>query len=386
MLYLPFILKNALRNPGRSALTAGSIAASFCMLGVLSALYHLFFFAPDTNESAQRLIVRNRISIANLLPLSYRNQIRNVPGVKEVIVFQWFGGVYKDSRDPANFFPRFAVDAARLFGMHPEYKVSDDQRAAFINERTACMVGRAIANRLNLKLGDRMPITGDAFPVNLNLTLRAIYDSEADDADLFFHYDYLDELLFRGYKSQVGMFEVMAERREDVPRLAHDIDALFRRSPFRTKTDSEKNFMLSFLSYLGNVKLFLIAVCGSLTITVVLVSANTIAMSVRERIREVGVLKTLGFTTMMVLRLVLGEAVLLAMLGGAIGLSIAYGIVYAIRNTPLPILIDLKGLELSPLLTLLGLLLAATVGLSSAFVPAWNTARRQILDALRVTD
>jgi putative ABC transport system permease protein len=385
MLYLPLIARNTVRNRRRSSLTVFSIAASFCMLGVLMAMYSLFYLTPPSPDSAVRMIMRNRISLTNPLPISYGPRIRQVEGVREVMIYQWFGGMYKDSRDFRNFFPRFAVEPLKLFIVHPEFEIPEDQKQAFLRERTACIAGRALAERLNFKVGDRITLVGDIFNVTLQLTVRGIYDSRQDNDNLFFHFDYLNEAQYRGNQNWVSMFVILADQPESVSRISHDIDAAFRNSTTRTKTEGEKTFMLTFLSYLGNVKAFLLAVCASLTLTVLMVSANTMAMSVRERVKEVGILKTLGFTTGMILRLILGESLAIASLGGAIGLAVAAFIVEFIRRAPTP-LVDMRALAISPRVGLACTALAALVGLLSSLVPAWNASRRPILESLRLAD
>ncbi len=383
--YLPLIAKNSLRNRRRSVLTILSIAASLCLFGVLAAMYNMFFFTGPSPEQALRLITMNRVSLANPLPVSYLNQIRQVPGVREVMITQWFGGAYKDARDMRNFFARFALEADKLMAVYSEYRVPPEQAKAFVAERTACMVGRGIADRLGFKLGDKIVLQGDIFPVTLELTVRAIYDARRDTENLFFHYEYLRESVSAGRRDSVGTFVLLAENPEAVPRIAQAVDALFRNSPFQTKTDTERAFELSFLSYLGNVKMFLLAICGALTFTVLLVSANTMAMSVRERVREVGILKTLGFTPGAILGMILGEAVLIAVLGGLIGLGLAAGICAALRQSP-TLFVDLKALEVPPAVAGLSVLLSVLIGLSSCLVPAWTTARRSIVDSLHFTD
>lgn len=385
MLYLPLIVRNTLRNRRRSMLTVLSIAASFCMLGVLMAMFNFFFLTPPSPDQAVRVIVRNRISITNFIPISYGQRIRQVAGVREVMVYQWFGGMYKDSRDFRNFFPRFAVDAEKLFTVHPEFEMPDEQRQAFLRERTACILGRPLAERMNFKVGDRITLVGDIFNVTLQLNVRGIYDSPHDNDNLFFHFAYLNEAQLRNNRNFVSMFMILADSPGSVARIERDVDALFRNSTVRTKTESEKTFMLTFLSYLGNVKVFLLSICASLTLTVLLVSANTMAMSVRERVKEVGILKTLGFTPDVVLRLILGESLAIASTGGAIGLGVAVVIVEVIRHAPTP-LVDLKTLALSAPIGLAGIVLAGLVGLMSSLVPAWSASRRSILEALRLTD
>ena len=382
--YLPLVLKNSLRNRRRSILTVLSIAASLTLLGVLMAMYHAFYFSEPSPESALRLITINRISLANVMPASYLERIRTVAGVREVMISQWFGGIYRDN-DFKNFFARFAVEPEKVFTTNPEYRVPEDQKKAFIAERTACLAGRPLAERYGWKLGDKITILGDIFPVNLEFTLRAIYDAPRDNENLLFHYQYLRESLPGGRQDKVSAFVVLAGSTEAVPRIAREIDAMFRNAPDQTLTQTERAFELSFLGYLGNVKLFLLAVCGAVTFTLLLVSGNTIAMSVRERVREIGILKTLGFTPGSILGIILSESIVIALTGAVLGLGIAAGLCAFIRQGPITF-VDLKALHMPPPVIGLGLLLAVFIGLSSSIVPAWNASRRPIVDCLRFTD
>jgi len=386
--YWPLVVKNALRNRRRSALTVLSVAASFCLLGVLMSMYHIFFLNPPSETQALRLIVRNRISITNVMPASYEARIRQVKGVEEVTVFQYFGGIYKDSRDMKNYFARFAVDPAKYFAVSPDRRIPEDQKRAFIAERSACVVGLGLAQRLNIHVGDRITLVGDIFPVTLEMTVRGIYENPNDDGGLLFNYEYLRESMAKKFNrqlDQVGMFILRAESPEAVPRVIETIDEMFANSPSETKTETEKAFSLGFLSYLGDVKMMLISVCAALTFTILLVSANTMAMSVRERVREVGILKTLGYSPQAVLGIMLSESVLIALTGGILGLGIATAIISAMRHVPI-MFVSLKTLAVPPWVLGGSLLLAVAVGVASSFFPAWNAARRPITTCLRFTD
>jgi putative ABC transport system permease protein len=380
--HLPLIFKNSVRNRRRSILTILSIAASLCLLGVLAAIYFVFYHSEPTTDQALRLIVRNRISLANPLPISYMAQIKQVPGVREAMIFQWFGGTYKDNRDTANFFARFGVEAEKLTTVYPEYRLPAEERQAFLSERTACLVGRKTASRLGFKVGDKIQLKGDIFPVNLDLTVRGIYDSEKDNENLLFHFEYLNEAIPRGRRDQVANFVIRMERPEDAASIANKVDDMFRNATNQTKTETEEAFTLSFLAFLGNVKAFLLAICGAVTFTILLVSGNTMAMSVRERVREVGILKTLGFTPGTILFLLVGEAVAIALAGGALGLLLAYGICRLMREAP-STFADFSAITLPPPIVALCLAVSALIGVVSSMVPAWSASRRSILDALR---
>lgn len=380
--HLPLIFKNSVRNRRRSILTILSIAASLCLLGVLAAIYFVFYHSEPTADQALRLIVRNRISLANPMPISYLAQIKQVPGVREAMIFQWFGGTYKDNRDTANFFARFGVEAEKLTTVYPEYRLPAEERQAFLSERTACLVGRKTASRLGFKLGDKIQLKGDIFPVNLDLTVRGIYDSEKDNENLLFHFEYLNEAIPKGRRDQVANFVIRMERPEDAASIAKQVDDRFRNATNQTKTETEQAFTLSFLAFLGNVKAFLFAICAAVTFTILLVSGNTMAMSVRERVREVGILKTLGFTPGTILFLLVGEAVAIALAGGALGLLLAYGICRVMREAP-STFADFSAITLPPPIVALCLAVSALIGVVSSMVPAWSASRRSILDALR---
>jgi len=386
--YLTLVLKNTLRNRRRTTLTVLSIAASLCLLGSLAAMYRAFFLAEATEEESLRLIVRNRVSITSVVPIWYGDRIRQIPGVRAVSVLMWFGGSYKDPKEWKNNFARYSVDHKELFTIFPEYRISEEEKQAFLRERTACVIGRDIADRLGLRSGDRVVLEGDLFPVRLELTVRGIYDCRRDNENLFFHHEYLRESLPdfpKGYKNIAAMFIIRAHDTESVPRIAAVVDESFRNSPFQTKTETERAFELSFLSYLGNVKVFLLSLAAALTFTVILVSANTMAMTVRERAREVGVLRTLGFTRGMVLAVILAEAVLIALAGGALGISLAALSCNLLRRIPV-MFVSLQGLYVTPAVGVACLAVAAAIGVVSASAPAWSAARRAIVQSLRFTD
>ncbi|MEO7142712.1 MAG: ABC transporter permease [Bryobacteraceae bacterium] len=382
--YLPLVWKNSLRNRRRSILTVLSLAASLCLLGLLLALYHGLFMATPTPAQALRLITHHKVSLAHLMPVAYRNKIKSLPGVREVMTMQWFGGTYRDARDPANFFARFAIEPSRLFTIFPEIELPPDEIHTFQTQRTACIAGRDLANKFHWKPGERITIVGDIFPVTLDLTLVGIFDGDpANASTLFFNQDALYEGMPAGsaLKNLAGTFEILAASAADVPRIATEVDAMFQNAPEPTKTETEQAFQLSFVSFLGNVKAFLFLIFGAVTFTTLLVSANTIAMSVRERVREVGILKTLGFTNGSILGIILGEAAIISLVGGAVGMLLAEGLAAAMRAGP-AYLIAVKTLTIGPGVVGLSLALAVVIGLISALIPAANAARTSIIDSL----
>jgi putative ABC transport system permease protein len=383
--FLPLIVRNCWRNRRRTTLTVLSVGVSLCLLGVLLAIYQALFHGETAPEQALRLVTRNRISLAVPMPEFYRDRIRKISGVREVGISQWFGGVYKDARDPNNFFARFAVEPETVFTLRGEMSLPEDQRRAFLAERASCMVGRGLAERLNFRLGDRITLQGDIFPVNLELTVRAIYDAPQNNENLYFHREYLEESLPAERRGTAGTFSILAESPEAVPRVAAAVDEAFRNATAQTRTESERAFELSFVSMLGNIKLYLLSICAAVTFTILLVSANTIAMSVRERVREVGVLRTLGFTPARVMSVILAEAVLISLAGGALGYGLAWLVCGIVRQGP-NFFDATRNLSVTPEVAGICLAVAAVVGLLSASLPAWTTSRIPIVEALRSSD
>lgn len=390
MRYLSLILKNALRNRRRSFLTISSLALSLCLLGVMMALYYALFINPQPSPGQElRLVTRHKVSIVFAMPIYYRDKIRQVPGVKDLITWQWFGGQYKDEeRDQSKFFPRLGVEADHIFNVYPEWVIPEDQKQAFLKDPTGALIGSRLAANQKLNLGDKVVIKGNIFNMDLELTVRGIYKSPgADGENLWFHLRYIEEWL-KSRSSQrpfAGTFTILANSPEDVPRIARAVDEMFANTDAPTHTESEQAFGLSFLSFLGNIKLILLSICGAVTFTILLVAANTMAMSVRERVKEVGVLKTLGFRRETILGLLLGESALISFLGGAIGLLLALGLCAVIRKGP-AIVEQTTTLTIQPPVLAFLLFLSIFIGVASAFIPAWNAARTDIIEALRFTD
>ncbi len=384
MKHLPMILKNVWRNRRRTILTVLSIGVSLCLLGVLLAIYHAFYFSTPTPEQALRLVTRNSISLARPMPQAYRDKIKRIPGVREIAIEDWYGGQYIDDKAEHQF-ARFATDPDKIFTVRSEMRIPDEQKAAFLRERTACIIGKPIAEKQNLKLGDKVTLKGDIYPGSLELTVRGIFDSEQNTDILYFNREYLEQSMPERRRGNAGIFLILANTTDDVPRIEKAVDEEFRNSPTQTKTESESAFSLSFVSFLGNIKAFLLVVCAAVMFTILLVSANTIAMSVRERVREVGVLKVLGFTRGTVLGIILTESVIVSLIGGVLGIVLASMMTGVVRNMP-AFLDQLRHLSLTPSVALLCLAIAAAVGLVSAFIPAFQASQMPILDALKSTD
>ncbi len=383
MRYFSLAFKNSLRNRRRSLLTISSVAVSLCLLGVLIAIYHALFYSQATPGQALRAVVRHKVSLAQPIPVAYEAKVRAIPGVKEVSVWNWFGGTYKDNRDQKNFFARFGVEPKPFMTIRTQMDMPDDQRKAFITDRTGCVVSRDLAEKLNFKLGDRIVLMGDIYPVTLELKVVGIFEDPDANLTLFFNYDYLRDALPLRRRNLISVIAVLANSPEDVPRIAKTVDTTFAEASPPTRTESEQQFALSFVSFLGNIKLFLLSICAAVTFTILLVSGNTMAMSVRERIKEVGVLKTLGFSNEAILSMIIGEALSISLIGGILGLVLAAILTVVVGKVGAAFVAQLHGLSMTPLTALIALGVALFIGFVSSFVPAWNASRTNILDSLR---
>jgi putative ABC transport system permease protein len=375
-----FVSKNAFRNKRRSVLTVLIIGFSLLLLTLMITIWHAFYADQGSAQSAQRLIVRHKVSLIFFLPGFYRDKIRSMPGVTHVVNETWFGGIYKDDK-PENFFAQFGTDPNELLDVYPEFELPPDQLAAWQKDRAGCIVDGDLAKRHNWKVGDKLNIRGTIFPLNLELTVRGIFNAPAPTASLYFNNTYLDE----GYpdvKGHVGFFGVMAGSPQDVPKVAKEIDETFRNAPRPTKSESERAFQLSWIATLGNVKAFILSICAAVVFATLLVSANTMAMSIRERTREVAVLKTLGFTRNRVLGLFVSEAVALALAGGLLGVLAASALVFMMKHSPQGGLF-LNGMSISGVTMAIALTVAGAVGFVSAFIPAWHASQTNIVDGLR---
>lgn len=381
--YPGLAFKNAWRNRRRTILTVSSMTVSLCLLGVLISVYQALFFNQPTPGQALRVIVRHRVSLGNPIPVSYEDRIRHVAGVKEISPWNWFGGTYKDARDTKNFFARMGVNPPEFLRIRTQLVMPDDQRHAFVTDRTACVVSDDLADKLGLKIGDRITLIGDIYPVTLQLVVRGIFQDPDAQNSLFFNMDYLRQLMPVNSRSFDSIIAILANSPDDVPRISRQVDDMFAESPFPTKTESEQQFTLSFLAFLGNVKIFLVVICAAVTFTILLVSGNTMAMSVRERIREVGVLKTLGFTNDSILGMVLGESLFVALIGGALGTLLAAFVVAAFGRVHQSFVAQIHGMTMSLPGFLICLAVAACIGIAGSLVPAMSAAKTNIIDSLR---
>ncbi|MGA7473216.1 MAG: ABC transporter permease [Candidatus Sulfotelmatobacter sp.] len=374
-----FVTKNAFRNKRRSILTVLSIAFSLLLLTLMMTIWRAFYLDEGSAESAERLVVRHRVSLTFSLPGYYREKIRAVPGVVAVVPVSWFGGIYKDQK-PENFFAQFGTDPEEFFKVFRDIQMPEEQRAAWLRDRQGVIVDDTLAKKYGWKVGDRIVLQGTIYPVDLELYVRGIFNSYPDNKSVYFNAKYVEEAV-SWFKGQAGTFSILAASPGDVSRIASTVDDMFRNSPQPTKSESEKAFGLEFVAMLGNVKAFILMICSAVVFATLLVSANTMAMSIRERTREVAVLKTLGFTRQSVLGLFVSEAVALAVAGGVIGVGLAYVLIYAVTHSPQ--FFSFYNMKVTPGMWAVALFVSGLVGLVSSLIPSYHASQVNIVDGLR---
>ncbi|MBM2845305.1 MAG: hypothetical protein HW407_617 [Bacteroidetes bacterium] len=383
MRILKLILRNVSRHKLRSALTVLGIAMAVMFFGVLRTVVDAWHAGVDASAN-NRLITRHAVSFIFPLPYAYRDQIGRIPGVSKVTFANWFQGVYIDQNQ---FFARLAVDAETFFDGYPEFVVEPDQLAIFKKERNACIIGEKTARDYNLKIGDVMPIEGDIYPGKYEFVIRGIYkprDERIDATQMLFHWQYIDERLRQEQPDRagdVGWYIITINEPGKAATISQTIDALFANSRAETKTETEAAFQQSFVSMSGAIITAMNFVSFVIIGVILLVLANTMVMTARERIREYAVLKTLGFTTGHIVGLIAGESLCISMLGGAIGIALSFPMVTAIgASIPsgwFPIF------DLKPMTLVLSGLSSLIVGIIAALFPVWRAASMKVVDGLR---
>jgi putative ABC transport system permease protein len=374
-----FVAKSTFRNKRRSILTALSIMFSLLLLTVMMALWRGFYIDQGAPDSALRIMTRHRVSLSFFLPAYYRQKIRTVPGVVHVVPMTWFGGKYKDDR-PENFFAQFATDPDEYMEVAADKEVPPEQIEAWKKDRAGCLVDQTLAAQHGWKIGDHITLLGNIFPTNLELTIRAMHKIDPPNKSLYFNAKYLEESV-GWFKDTAGFYFIRVDSPKSVASVSRAIDDMFHNLPEPTKSESEKAFQLDFIATLGNVKAFILGVCGAVVFTILIVSANTMAMSIRERTREVAVLRTLGFTRRRILSLYLSESVMLALVGGLGG--VVLGALILLTVSRLPGVLVPAPMKVTLPIAIIALSVAALVGLVSAIVPSYNASRTKIVDGLR---
>jgi putative ABC transport system permease protein len=378
MKFFGLLRANLFRKKMRFVLTIGSFAVALFLFGLLAVIKNAFSGNLDV-VGADRLVVINRTSIIQPLPLSYDDKIRRIPGVKEITYANWFGGVYQDER---NFFPQFAIDTDNQRKVFPEFAIPDDQWQAFVNDRQAAIAGAATAKRFGWKVGDRIPIKGTFLGGVWEFNLVGIYHGtrQADDETQFwFHWKRFDEQVPAQFKGHVGWYTVKIDKPDDALRISRAIDTEFANSPFETHTDTEKAFAAGWIKQFGNIQFLIMAIGTVVFFTLLLVTGNTMAISVRERTAELAVFKAVGYSDRFVLLFVLFESLLIALIGGALGLGMAK--LFTLGGDPTRGL--LYAFYLPGKAVVAGLFVTLAVGAASGILPAIGAMRLRVVDALR---
>jgi putative ABC transport system permease protein len=384
--YLPLVWSNLKRRRLRLLFTLASIAVAFLLYGLLEALRYAFGMGVDL-AGADRLMVVHKTSIIQPLPAAYGNRIRGLKGVKRVSSSTWLGGMYQNERNQVVTFP---VDGESYFAMYPEILVPEDQMRAWLADRGGAIIGIGLAQQYGWKLGDVVPIRSEFWRKadgsdTWELRIDGIYtvkDGAGDTRTVFMHYDYFNEARGPGAKDLVGWYVLQVEDPQAAPQIAREIDEMFANSSYETRASTEKAFAQQFANQVGNVGAILIAVAAAVFFTMLLVTANTMAQAVRERTSEIGVLKTLGFTDVTVMLLVLFESLVITVLGGLIGLLAAMGVIAGAR-VAVEQFLPLFRIPDASIVIAAGLMLG--LGLLAGALPAAQALRLRIVAALRAS-
>jgi putative ABC transport system permease protein len=384
MKFFHLIWCNLKRKKLRTSLTLLSILVAFILFGFLMAIKQAL--AGGVSMTRQdRLVVRHKVSIIQMLPESYKARMARIPGVALATHQTWFGGVYQD---PKNFFMQNPVVPEEFLDMHPEVVLSPEQKKAWLATRTGAIVGRKTADRFHWKIGGKIPIQSSIWAKKdgsrlWEFDIVGIYDGdkkETDTTPLFFRYDYFDEARRSGAKGHVGWYTIRVKDPAQAAEVAKRVDQEFENSDAETKTEPEGAFVQAWMSQIGNIVLIVAAILGAVFFTILLVTGNTMSQAVRERTGELGVLKAIGFTNAQVMSLVLAEACLLTILGGVLGLGLACLLVPVLAKA-LAGLLPLFFLPTHDLF--IGLGLSVALGLVTGIFPALQAMRLRVADALR---
>ena len=379
MKFSRLILKNILRNKRRTLLTISSLVVSLFLIITLATILTEF---TQGHEQANplRLVTRHAVSLGFTLPVAQAQRIASVPGVKSVIPFSWFGGIYIDEK---NFFANFAVDAAKLREVIPELKMSEPEWQAFINDRQGAIVGAKLVKLYGFTPGQRITLRSPIYDRSVEFIVRGV-STGLDEKTLYFHHEYINELVPAWAKDRVSTFSLLANSADDVPRISQAVDSIFLNTDAPTKTESERDFAISFETMFGGVKQFMYGIMGAITFSLLLVMGNTMAMTVRERTREVGMLKALGFQRGTIATLFVGEALVVTTVGALIGIGgaalifnwIDFSLVIPNFNSFVPTRVTL----------LVAFVVSILVGLASVVYSAYRVSGMTIAEALRSTE
>lgn len=381
MKYSRLILANLLRKKARLVLTIGSFAVALFLFVLLGVVNEAFGRGAEV-VSANRLVVINRTSIINPVPLSYRDEILRIPGVTSITHDNWYGGVYQD---PKNFFPQFVIDPENQRKVFPELIVPDDQWNAFLKDRQGAIVGADTMKRFGWKVGDRIPLPTTLYGLQnktMEFNIDGVYHGEKpqdDQTQFWLQWNYFQESVPASIKGLAGWYTVRIANPDDAPRIAKTIDNMYINAPYETRTQTESAFAQGWVKQFGNIKFLIVSIGTVVFFTLLLVTGNTMAISVRERTNELGVLKAIGFSDGAVLGFVLGESMVIA-LAGCVGLLLALIAVPALSRATAgllpPLLVSIKTL-------VYGVIAAIVVGFASGILPAYGAMRMRVVNALR---
>ena len=395
MKYLPYVLKHLRRNWIRTASTVAGMAVCIFLICVLQTVLAAINAGRDAADPG-RLVTRHGVSLIFNMPLAYKARIQAIPGVERVAVANWFGGIYRDMKD---FFPNMAVESEDYFAIFPEFRTPPDQFQEYLHDMRGALIGKDVAAKYGFKIGDTFQMESMIPPYRvkgpMEFVVRGIYDADlakypnANLGMMFFHFKYLYETIqgnprVGGYAG-AGTFNIRVSNPNQAVNVAKAIDTNFENSDVQTKTETEGAFIAGFMALIGNLARLLNGIALAVAFTILLVTANTMSMAVRERRTEIAVLKTLGFSSVLVMSLVLVEALALGILGGAAGVLLAQLLVSNLANLPFMGLVlgNFPGLAVSPTVAALTFTIAVVLGVGAGLVPATGAYRARITDMLR---
>jgi putative ABC transport system permease protein len=380
MKFRGLVFANLFRKKIRLMLTIGSFAVALFLFAFLAVVQGAFNRGADI-AGADRLVVIDKVSIINLIPFKYRDQILQIPGVKVITHNTWFGGVYQEEK---NFFPQFVIDPANQRQVFPELVVPDDQWSAFLKDREGAIAGRELAERFHWKVGDRIPIKTTLYGgASWEFNLDGIYHGdrpERDETQFWLQSDYFEERIPEQFKGQIGWYVLRVNNPDDSPRIARAIDEKFANSPNETKTETESAFAAGWVKQFGNIQFLIVTIGSVVFFTLLLVTGNTMAISVRERTAELAVLKAIGYSGRAILLFVLAESLTIAVIGGLLGLGLAMVLIPFLARGMSGML---PSLVLEPSMLVQGLVAALAVGIASGFLPGIGAMRMRVVNALR---
>ena len=382
MFLIKLLLRNAFRHPLRTGLTLLGLVVAISAFGLLRTVNEAWYAGVQASSST-RLVARSAISLTFNLPLAYAQRVKAVDGVSSVSWANWFGGVYQTER---NFFPQFAIEPASYLKLYPEYVLSDDEKLAFIRDRQGAIVGRKLADQYGWKIGDTIPIRGTIFPGTWNFTLRGIWngaEAKTDENQMLFHWQFLNETVKQRFPKRadsVGVLIVGIDQPSQAAEISQRVDLQFKNSLAETLTETESAFQLSFVSMSEQILIAIEAVSYIIVLIILAVMANTMTMTARERLAEYATLKALGFGPGFVSRLLIGESLLIAFIGGAMGIAVSFPIAAVFGKAVGSIL---PAFFISDTTVLVQAAAALAVGLIAAAWPAWQMGRIDIVNGLR---